>query len=253
MDDLQRLRYSRHLLLNEFGEAAQEQLLASRALIIGAGGLGSAAALYLASAGVGHITIADGDRVDATNLQRQIAHTEARVGMQKAESAKTAMQQINSAVVVDALNKRLSSLSLEAEISKADIVLDCSDNFETRHAINRACVKFKKPLVSGAAIRFDGQISFFDARQPDAPCYHCLFPDTVEDEQARCATMGVFAPMVGIVGAAQAALAIIAIGNLRASNVGQLHLLHGLSLQWNTVRYKRDPACAVCGAVASQR
>ena len=253
MDDLQRLRYSRHLLLNEFGEAAQEQLLASRALIIGAGGLGSAAALYLASAGVGHITIADGDRVDATNLQRQIAHTEARVGMQKAESAKTAMQQINSAVVVDALNTRLSSLSLEAEISKADIVLDCSDNFETRHAINRACVKFKKPLVSGAAIRFDGQISFFDARQPDAPCYHCLFPDTVEDEQARCATMGVFAPMVGIVGAAQAALAIIAIGNLRASNVGQLHLLHGLSLQWNTVRYKRDPACAVCGAVASQR
>lgn len=253
MDDLQRLRYSRHLLLNEFGEAAQEQLLASRALIIGAGGLGSAAALYLASAGVGHITIADGDRVDATNLQRQIAHTEARVGMQKAESAKTAMQQINSAVVVDALNTRLSCLSLEAEISKADIVLDCSDNFETRHAINRACVKFKKPLVSGAAIRFDGQISFFDARQPDAPCYHCLFPDTVEDEQARCATMGVFAPMVGIVGAAQAALAIIAIGNLRASNVGQLHLLHGLSLQWNTVRYKRDPACAVCGAVASQR
>ena len=253
MDDLQRLRYSRHLLLNEFGEAAQEQLLASRALIIGAGGLGSAAALYLASTGVGHITIADGDRVDATNLQRQIAHTEARVGMQKAESAKTAMQQINSAVVVDALNKRLSSLFLEAEISKADIVLDCSDNFETRHAINRACVKFKKPLVSGAAIRFDGQISFFDARQPDAPCYHCLFPDTVEDEQARCATMGVFAPMVGIVGAAQAALAIIAIGNLRASNVGQLHLLHGLSLQWNTVRYKRDPACAVCGAVASQR
>ena len=248
MDNSQRLRYSRHLLLNEFGEAAQEQLLASRALIIGAGGLGSAAALYLASAGVGHITIADGDHVDATNLQRQIAHTEARVGMQKAESAKIAMQQINSTVAVDALNTRLSSLSLESEISKADIVLDCSDNFETRHAINRACVKFKKPLVSGAAIRFDGQISFFDARQPDAPCYHCLFPDTTEAEQERCATMGVFAPLVGIVGAAQAALAITSLGNLSANNIGQLHLLHGLSLQWNTVRYKRDPACAVCAA-----
>ncbi len=250
MDDSQRLRYSRHLLLNEFGEAAQEQLLASRALIVGAGGLGSAAALYLTSAGVGHITIADGDHVDATNLQRQIAHTEVRVGMQKAESAKIAMQQINSTVAVDALNTRLSSLLLEAEISKANIVLDCSDNFETRHAINRACVKFKKPLVSGAAIRFDGQISFFDARQPDAPCYHCLFPDTAEDEQERCATMGVFAPLVGIVGATQAALAITALGNLSANNIGQLHLLHGLSLQWNTVRYKRDPTCAVCGTVA---
>ncbi len=247
MDDSQRLRYSRHLLLNEFGEGAQEQLLAARALIIGAGGLGSAAALYLASAGVGHITLADGDHVDATNLQRQIAHTEARVGMPKAESAKTAMLQINSTVAVDALNTRLSSLPLEIEISKANIVLDCSDNFETRHAINRACVKFKKPLVSGAAIRFDGQLSFFDARQPDAPCYHCLFPDTAEDEQDRCATMGVFAPLVGIVGAGQAVLAITALANLAGSNIGQLHLLQGLTLQWNTVRYKRDPACAVCG------
>ena len=248
MDDQQRLRYSRHLLLNEFGEAAQEQLLASRALIIGAGGLGSAAALYLASAGVGHITIADGDIVDATNLQRQIAHTEARIGMQKSESAKIAMQQINSAVLVDALNTRLSSLLLELEIAKADIVLDCSDNFETRHAINRACVKHKKPLVSGAAIRFDGQISLFDARIADAPCYHCLFPDSTDTSEDRCATMGVFAPLVGIVGAAQAALAITAITGLATGNIGQLHLLNGLSLQWNTVRYKRDPACAVCDA-----
>jgi molybdopterin-synthase adenylyltransferase len=246
MDDSQRLRYSRHLLLNEFGEAAQEQLLASRALIVGAGGLGSAAALYLASAGVGHITIADGDTVDATNLQRQIAHTESRVGMQKAESVKIALFAINSTITVDALNMRLVNTALDTEIAKADIILDCSDNFETRHAINSSCVKFKKPLVSGAAIRFDGQLSFFDLRRKDAPCYHCLFPDTEENEEDRCATMGVFAPLVGIVGAAQAALAITALANLPAANIGQLHLLHGLSLQWNTVRYKRDPACAVC-------
>ena len=251
MDDSQRLRYSRHLLLDEFGEAAQEQLLASRALVIGAGGLGSAAVLYLASAGVGHITIADGDTIDATNLQRQIAHTEARVGMQKSESAKIAAQQINSTVAVEALNTRLSSASLSQAIARASIVLDCSDNFETRHAINRYCVQHKKPLVSGAAIRFDGQISLFDARIADAPCYHCLFPDTFAAEEDRCATMGVFAPLVGVIGSAQAALAITVLAGLGTNNIGQLHLLNGLSLQWSTVRYKRDPACRVCGTTVA--
>src|SRR5258706_698862 len=177
MEDRQRLRYSRHLLLNEFGEEAQERLLSSHALVIGAGGLGSAALLYLASSGVGRITIVDGDRVDLTNLQRQVVHRNDSVGQPKAASAAATLAGINPDIRIEPLEERAGPERLMALVRSADIVLDCSDNFATRHALNRACVAHRKPLVSGAGVRFDGQIAVFDLRRDDAPCYHCLFAE----------------------------------------------------------------------------
>ncbi|PKO32296.1 MAG: molybdopterin biosynthesis protein MoeB [Betaproteobacteria bacterium HGW-Betaproteobacteria-7] len=247
MTDEQLLRYSRHILLDALGIEGQERILATHALVVGAGGLGSPAALYLASAGVGKITLVDDDTVDFTNLQRQILHTQARVGMAKAESGRQALSAINPEITIVPLQQRLSGEALDALVATADIVLDCTDNFATRHAINRACVHHRKPLVSGAAIRFDGQISVYDLRRDDAPCYHCLFPEGEDVEEVRCAVMGVFAPLTGIIGTMQAAEALKLAAGIGESLSGRLLLLDTLEMEWRSVRFKKDPACAVCG------
>ncbi len=246
MNDDQLLRYSRHILLDELGIDSQERLLASHALVVGAGGLGSPVALYLGSAGVGHLTIADHDHVDATNLQRQIAHNLQRLGQPKAESARQAIAELNPDVRVTALNERLSAERLLALVAQADVVLDCSDNFETRQAVNAACVAQRKPLVSGAAIRFDGQVSVYDTRQPDAPCYACVFPPGQAPEEVRCATMGVLAPLVGIIGSVQAAEAIKLLSGMGSRLSGRLLMLDGRDMAWSDVRLPRDPHCPVC-------
>lgn len=247
MTDEQLLRYSRHILLDALGIEGQQRILESHALIVGAGGLGSPAALYLASAGVGKITLVDDDSVDFTNLQRQILHTQARVGMPKAESGRQALAAINPEIEIVPLQQRLSGPALDALVASASLVLDCTDNFSTRHAINRACVAHGKPLVSGAAIRFDGQISVYDMRQDDSPCYHCLFPENDEIEEVRCATMGVFAPLTGIIGTMQAAEALKLAAGIGESLAGRLLLLDVLDMEWRSVRFKKDAGCAVCG------
>jgi len=246
MNDQQLLRYARHILLDEFGIEGQERLHASRVLIVGAGGLGSPAALYLASAGVGHIVLADDDTVDLSNLQRQILHTTARVGAAKAQSGKQTLHEINPEIRVDALVARLDGEALDEQVRLADLVLDCCDNFATRHAVNRSCVRYRKPLVSGAAIRFAGQVSVFDLRRADAPCYHCLFPEAGDVEELRCATTGVLGPLVGIVGSMQAAEAIKVLAQMGEPMVGRMLCLDALAMQWQTIRFKRDPDCAVC-------
>ena len=247
MNDEQLLRYSRHILLPQIGIEGQENIVRARALVVGAGGLGSPAAYYLASAGVGTLVLADGDTVDLTNLQRQILHRTDAVGMSKVASGKRTLGEINPECQIIALAERLSAERLEQEVAQADIVLDCCDNFATRHAVNRACVKFRKPLVSGAAIRFDGQVVVFDSRQADAPCYHCLFPEGQEVEEVRCAVMGVFAPLTGIIGTVQAAEALKLLIGCGTSLAGRLLLLDGLGMEWREIRVPRDPACQVCG------
>lgn len=248
MDDAQLLRYSRHILLNEVGIDGQEKLLASHALIIGAGGLGSPVSLYLGSAGVGHITVVDHDQVDATNLQRQIAHTLDRVGQDKAESVRTAIAQINPDVRVTPITQRADAALLNTLVGQADVVIDCCDNFETRHAVNRACVQHGKPLVSGAAIRMDGQVSVFDSTQSDAPCYACIFPPEQAPEETRCATMGVFAPLVGIIGSMQAAEALKILSGMGSHMAGRLLMLDGRDLSWTDIRMGRNEQCPVCAA-----
>ena len=247
MDDTQLLRYSRHILLDEVGVEGQEAWLASHARVIGAGGLGSPVALYLGSAGVGHITVVDHDMVDETNLQRQIAHNLARVGRPKAESVREAIAAVNPDVVVTPVLLRADDALLDTLVAQANVVLDCTDNFTTRHAINRACVKHHKPLVSGAAIRMDGQLSVFDARSTDSPCYACVFPEDSGVEEALCATMGVFAPLVGIVGTMQAAEALKLLTGLGSRMTGQLLMLDGQDLAFSSIRLPRNPHCAVCG------
>ncbi len=248
MDDNQLLRYSRHILLPEIGIEGQQRLLDAHALLIGAGGLGSPAALYLASAGVGTLTICDGDTVDFTNLQRQIVHREDSVGANKVDSARATLQAINPRVTINAVAERVAGARLAALVATADVVLDGSDNFATRHAVNRACVTARKPLVSGAGVRFDGQLAVFDLRAPDSPCYACLFPESGENEEMRCAVMGVFAPLVGIIGAMQAAEALKILAGAGEPLSGRLLLLDALTMDVRTVRLKRDPACAVCAA-----
>ena len=248
MNDDQLLRYSRHILLDEIGIEGQERLLRANVLIVGAGGLGSPAALYLASAGVGRITLADGDTVDLTNLQRQILHTLERVGQAKALSGQTALRGINPEVQVEAITARLAGEALAALVADADVVLDCCDNFATRHAVNRACVRHRTPLVSGAAIRFAGQLTVFDSRRDDTPCYHCLFPEGDDGDEVRCAVMGVFAPLTGIIGAMQAAEALKLIVGTGEVTVGRLCLLDALAMEWRSVKFSRDPACPVCTA-----
>jgi molybdopterin-synthase adenylyltransferase len=247
MNDTQLLRYSRHILLDDVGIEGQEQLLLSRALIIGAGGLGSPVALYLGSAGVGRLTIVDADRVDDTNLQRQIAHKVTGIGKFKAESARQAVAEINPDADVSAVIAYADDALLDKLVPQADVVLDCSDNFATRHAINRACVKHRKPLVSGAAIRFDGQISVYDARDPSSPCYACAFPETELFEETRCATMGVLAPLVGIIGSMQAAEALKLLSSAGAPLTGRLLMLDARQMAWNEMRMPRDATCSVCG------
>jgi len=250
MNDDQLLRYSRHILLPEIGIEGQQRLLAAHALVIGAGGLGSPAAMYLASGGVGRITLADGDSVDLTNLQRQILHTTAAVGRAKAYSGKDTLAELNPEVAVAAVPERLEGERLARLIASADVVLDCCDNFATRHAVNRACVEYRKPLVSGAAVRFDGQISVFDLRRPESPCYNCLFPEDAEAEETRCAVMGVFAPLTGIIGAAQAAEALKLLVGTGESLNGRLLLFDCLAMEWRSVNLSKDPACKVCAATA---
>ena len=250
MNDSQLLRYSRHILLDEIGVEGQARLLASHALIVGAGGLGSPAALYLGSAGVGRITVVDHDRVDATNLQRQIAHSLGRVGQLKAESIATAIAQINPDASVTALSERADDNLLDALVPQANVVLDCTDNFQTRHAINRACVRHGKPLVSGAALRMDGQVSVFDTRQPLAPCYACLFPEAETPEETQCATMGVFAPLVGIIGSMQAAEALKLLCGIGESLAGRLLMLDARQMRWSEMQARRQPGCPVCATSA---
>lgn len=249
MNDNQLLRYSRHILLPQIGIEGQDAIVAARVLVVGAGGLGSPAAMYLAAAGVGTLVLADGDTVDLTNLQRQILHSQKSIGRLKVESGADALALLNPETRVIPLARRLEDAELDAEIALADVVLDCSDNFATRHAINRACVQHRKPLVSGAAVRFDGQVSVFDLRQVASPCYHCLFPEGEDVEEVRCAVMGVFAPITGIVGAVQAAEALKLLVGCGETLTGRLLLLDALAMEWRTIRLGRDPSCAVCAIV----
>jgi molybdopterin-synthase adenylyltransferase len=248
MTDDQLLRYSRHILLNELGEEGQEKLLASHALVIGAGGLGSPVALYLGSAGVGRITLVDNDVVDATNLQRQIAHDLAKVGINKAHSARASIAALNPDVQVTCITQRADAALLDTLVAGADVVVDCCDNFATRHAINAACVQHRKPLVSGAAIRFDGQITVYDSRDAASPCYACVFPPDSTLEETRCATMGVFAPLVGIIGSMQAAEALKLLSGVGTALTGRLLMLDGRHMEWNEVRIPRAQGCSVCGS-----
>lgn len=248
MNDDQLLRYSRHILLPEIGVEGQEAILNAKVLVIGAGGLGSPVAMYLAAAGVGKLVIADNDTVDLTNLQRQIMHSTEMVGHPKVESARASLQRINPLANVVPLYTRLEDAALDEQVAAADLVLDCCDNFATRHAVNRACVKHRKPLVSGAAIRFDGQVSVFDMRDPEAACYHCLFPEGEDIEEVRCAVMGVFSPIVGMIGTTQAAEALKLIVGCGTPLTGRLLLLDGLAMEWRSVGFGRDPGCAVCGS-----
>jgi molybdopterin/thiamine biosynthesis adenylyltransferase len=246
MNDDQLLRYSRHILLDEIGIEGQQRLLESHALVIGAGGLGSPVALYLGTAGVGHITLVDGDTVDLTNLQRQIAHDTARIGWPKAESARESICRINPDVHVRPLVERADAQRLGELVAEADVVVDCSDNFATRHAVNAACVLHRKPLVSGAAIGFDAQISVYDTRVPGMPCYACIFPPEAAFEEARCSTMGVFAPLVGIIGSMQAAEALKLLVGTGSSLAGRLQMLDARSMEWSEIRIAAQPHCPVC-------
>ncbi len=246
MNDDQLLRYSRHILLPEFGVEGQQRLLAAHALVVGAGGLGSPVALYLASAGVGRITICDSDKVDLTNLQRQIIHRASSVGSPKVGSARDTMLALNPEITVTPLPERLEGERMNELVATADVVIDGSDNFATRHALNKACVRHGKPLVSGAAVRFDGQVSVFDFRNRHAACYACLFPEEGANEDMPCAVMGVFAPVTGIVGTIQAAEALKVIAGIGETLSGRLLLLDALTMQIRIVKLSRDAQCKVC-------
>jgi len=247
MDDAALLRYSRHILLDELGPDAQARFAAGRALVVGMGGLGAPAAQFLAAAGVGRLTICDADHVDLTNLQRQILYAGPDVGAPKVDAARARLAAINPEVEIVALARRVDDAALATLVPASDVVLDCTDNFATRHAINRACVAARVPLVSGAALRFDGQLCVFDARDAASPCYHCLFGDGDELEETRCATMGVFAPLVGIVGSTQAAEALKLLAQVGTSLAGRLLLIDALAMQWRELSVPRDPQCPVCG------
>jgi len=247
MEDRQLQRYSRHILLEEIGIEGQQRISASRMLIVGAGGLGSPAALYLASAGVGRLTLVDSDRVDLTNLQRQVLHATDRIGQLKTSSARVALNALNPDVQVVEVARRAGPDELDPLVAESEIVLDCSDNFATRYALNRACVRHRRPLVAGAAVRFDGQLAIFDRRIGQAPCYACLFPESAEAQDELCSTMGVFAPLTGIVGCMQAAEALKLAAGREASLSGRLMLVDAQSMQWRSVTISRDPSCPVCG------
>ncbi len=246
MNDNQLLRYSRHILLPQIDIAGQEKLNQSHVLIVGAGGLGSPIALYLAASGVGNLTICDGDQVDLANLQRQIIHHSDSVGLAKVLSAKQSLLKINPEVNITAIEEQVDAAKLLQLASEVDAVVDASDNFATRYAINQACVTYKKPLISGSAIRFEGQISVFDLRDADNPCYHCLYPNIGNQEDMPCAIMGVFSPLVGIIGCIQAAETLKILLNLGESLNGRLQLLDGLTMNWRTIKLHKDPACPVC-------
>jgi molybdopterin-synthase adenylyltransferase len=247
MNDDELLRYSRHILLDDIGIEGQQKLRDAHALVIGAGGLGSPVALYLGTAGIGRLTICDHDEVDLTNLQRQIAHRHDRIGQPKAESAKRTLLDIDPGLRIDARRQRADAALLDDLVPQADVVLDCSDNFRTRHAVNAACVKHRRPLVSGAAIGFDGQVSVYDSTRAGAPCYACLFPPEADYEEVACATMGVFAPLVGIIGCVQAAEALKLIVGIGQPLAGRLLMLDARAMEWTEMKTPRNPACPVCG------
>ena len=246
MTDEELLRYSRHILLDEIGIEGQQRLSAARALIVGLGGLGSPVALYLASSGVGHVTLMDSDAVDLTNLQRQIAHTGARTGQPKVDPAREAMLALNSGIQVTAYRAWADARELAALVGQMDVVLDCTDNFATRQAVNAACVAARVPLVSGSAIRFDGQLAVYDSREPHSPCYACLFPLGSSPEQAQCATMGVFAPLTGVIGSLQAAEALKLLAGGFPGSTGALWMLDGKNLEWSRVAVSRRADCEIC-------
>lgn len=252
MDDADLLRYSRHILLNEIGVEGQQRIAAAHVVVIGAGGLGSPVALYLGGAGVGRLTLVDDDAVDLTNLQRQIAHVEVRIGRSKVESAAEAVAGLNSTVQVRTVAQRADRELLDELVADADVVVDCCDNFQTRHTVNAACVAHRVPLVSGAALRFDGQLAVFDPRNPASPCYACVFPPDQPPEETRCAVLGVFAPLVGIIGSCQAAEALKLVAQIGQSLAGRLLLLDARGMEWSQLRVPRDPACRVCGAVSAK-
>jgi molybdopterin-synthase adenylyltransferase len=246
MNDQELLRYSRHILLDDIGIEGQEKILFSHVVVIGAGGLGSAAAPYLAAAGVGKITLIDHDVVDLTNLQRQIMHRQTSIGMPKVSSAKTMLQELNPHLTVVALQQKVTSDLLDELLPTASVVLDCTDNFSSRHLINATCVKHKTPLVSGAAIRFDGQLTVIDPRQTGAPCYACLFPQDQKFDEVQCSTMGVFSPLVGIIGAMQSAQALQVITGVGKSLSGKLLLWDARSTQIDTIELHQRENCEVC-------
>ena len=238
-------RYGRHINLPNVGREGQEKLLASRALIIGMGGLGSPVAMYLAASGVGHLTLADFDQIELSNLQRQVAHTSDRIGELKTHSARQTCLALNPGIEIETIDYALDEEDMSEAVAKADIVIEGSDNFPTRFAVNAACVEHKKPLVSGAAIRFDGQISVFRGDKPDAPCYRCLYKDGGETAET-CAVTGVLAPVVGVVGTVQALEAVKILAGIGQTLESRLLLLDGLSMNWQEITLKKDPACPVC-------
>jgi len=247
MNDEQLLRYSRHLLLEEIDVAGQEKLLRSHAFVIGAGGLGSAATPYLAAAGIGHITLVDHDRVELTNLQRQIMHTEKSVGKSKVNSGKEFLQHLNSGIQIETIEAKVTVALLDELLPSVDVVLDCTDNFATRHLINASCVQHSIPLVSGSAIRFDGQISVFDPRNTASPCYACIFSPDESFEEVSCSSMGIFSPLVGIIGAMQAAQAIQVLIGFGEALMGRMLLWNGRTTQIDEFKISRNPECPVCG------
>lgn len=251
MNDNQLLRYSRHILLPQIDITGQEKLNQSRVLIVGAGGLGSPIALYLAASGVGNLIICDGDQVDLTNLQRQIIHNSNSIGLAKVLSAKQSLARINPEVNVTTIQEQVDAAKLLQLAAEVDAVVDASDNFSTRHHINQACVTHKKPLISGAAVRFDGQVSVFDLRHADSPCYHCLYPINGEQEDMPCAIMGVFSPLVGIIGCMQAAETLKILLTIGESLNGRLQLLDSLTMNWRSIKLRKDPACPACHSAAS--
>jgi len=247
MNDEQLLRYSRHVLLEDIDVAGQEKLLTAHTLVIGAGGLGSAAAPYLAAAGVGKITLVDHDQVELTNLQRQIMHTQESIGQNKAASGKSFLQRLNPGVVVDTIEAKADDSLLDQLLPTVNIVLECTDNFATRHMINRLCVKHQVPLVSGSALRFDGQISVFDSRNKTSPCYACIFSPEEQFEEVSCASMGIFSPLVGIIGAMQAAQALQVLIGFGEPLVGRMLLWNARNTQIDEIRISRNTGCLVCG------
>jgi len=250
MNDAQLLRYSRQIMLPQIDIDGQERLLAARALIIGAGGLGSPVAMYLATAGIGHIAIADPDHVELSNLQRQLLHRDNDIGRNKANSAADSLKQLNPEIRVSPIAAALQGEALDEEVRLANIVLDCSDNFATRFAVNHACVKHRTPLVSGAAIRMEGQLAVFDSRAENSPCYHCLYKEGEEDDQT-CSGNGVLSPIVGIIGSLQALEAIKLLAAVGENLAGRLIVFDGFTHEWRTLVLKKDPACSICSGNGS--
>ncbi len=247
MNDEQLLRYSRHLLLEDIDVEGQEKLLQAHALIIGAGGLGSAAAPYLAAAGIGKITLVDHDVVELTNLQRQIMHTEQMIGKSKVASGQQFLSQLNSGIQVDIVQEKATTNLLAKLLPTIDVVLDCTDNFNTRQLINAACIQYQTPLVSGSALRFDGQVSVFDPRTKTSPCYVCIFSPGEDFEEVSCSSMGIFSPLVGIIGTIQAAQSLQVIIGFGESLVGRMLLWNARTTQVDQIKITRNPDCQVCG------